>query len=143
MANEDPYKDNTFDARMEERAAALISRGINPYDFDEAMAHGVEWIPESVEEARDVASDLENSAKGGVSAFSGRVDKYAGFLKDVGDSGIDFRSYNFHVGAKSRLLAKYFPGRFGPDGSQPITDYEGLQISKIFDRVVEYARKQK
>jgi len=71
-----------------------------------------------------------------------RGEKYCAFLKDVNSEGVRTDNLAFGIDFKRDLLVKYFPGRFGVDGKQPLKDVSSVKVGKIFKRVVEYSKKQ-
>ena len=135
-----PYDDSTFSQALEERARGLIAQGINPYDQSEAMAHGVEWIPESVEQGRDSVSEREASA---IRTIAKKIvpDKYSGFYevaKTLASLPLDAAT-----GTKRRLLMTSFK-RFDKGEIQDLTvgNYTPVQIGALFNSMYEYSRLQ-
>ena len=43
---------------------------------------------------------------------------------------------------KRELLIKYFPGRFGDEGRNPVCDMNYLSVGKLFRKVVEYSKER-
>jgi len=70
-----------------------------------------------------------------------RNEVYLDFLNDAKKAGINLRELGEGAGTKARLLRRYFPRRFGDEGSQPLRDYPPEKIGKIFKRIFAYAEK--
>ena len=53
---------------------------------------------------------------------------------------------NLNIGAcsdeKNELLIKYFPGRFGDKGRQPVCNMDYLSVGALFNKLVKYAESR-
>jgi len=44
---------------------------------------------------------------------------------------------------KTELLIKYFPGRFGDNGRNPVNNIDYLKVGALFKKLVDYSRERK
>jgi hypothetical protein len=66
--------------------------------------------------------------------------KYSGFY----NAGIilNEKDLRLDIDEKKRLLLKYFPGRFGNRGKEPIADMEDAKAGRLFQHMIDYAKKR-
>ena len=65
---------------------------------------------------------------------------YRRFLESAGNCS---QNIGLNTGAKRALLAEYFPGRFGDEGSNPVYAIDNhLTIGALFEKVRAYSKRR-
>ncbi|MBU1202292.1 MAG: hypothetical protein KJ583_03110 [Nanoarchaeota archaeon] len=130
-----------FENQEKERIDALHKRdsinyfkmcnelGVDPEDKD-LYKSGFEWQEFYKQKEDQTARTNEKTSK---------EERIENFLKE--SKNIPINNFSRYADEKAGLLAKYFPGRFGPSGKQDITKYEGAQVGAIFSKIVKNYNK--
>lgn len=66
-------------------------------------------------------------------------EKYQGFFEEARQLNVS--DFSVSADRKAEILAKYFPGRFGDNGKQPLSRYDSTQIGSLFNTMFNYAKK--
>lgn len=67
-----------------------------------------------------------------------KAETYQSFLDEA--SRLKPSEFSRHTVDKENLLVRYFPLRFGKNGSQPAANYESIKVGAIFNRMVQQAK---
>lgn len=81
-----------------------------------------------------------NHDVGDTMSVANKRNRYVSFLEE--SAGVNSSPFADRE-VKQRLLVKYFPGRFGDEGQQPIREYGAGQIGFLYRNVTRTAQKKR
>ncbi len=120
---------------------------VNPED----PSRGIYGIPPEIEREREEEMLLERGSLEKIVDESKKDFKqrkrtvsdtqYRKFYQEVLDLNLSL-NIGFNPDKKAELLARYFPGRFGDKGRNPVCNMEALKIGNLFKKVVYYSQRR-
>lgn len=149
MTGRDPNRNYDFDMTDSDRAVALMARGINPYNEDEARNCGVDYMPEGRTDS-DLEDFVQNQSAQVVSRvkrkkpISRKIDyseliklvKVAGGFENVKPNDVFER-----IGVKRRILrGAGYTHVYGGNGVMiPLAEAGDVRVGKVFQKTYKLA----
>lgn len=90
---------------------------------------------------RDEVPNKTSSLKGPRTLKRIASDKHQRFYEEVNAAGVNITDLTAQADIKEKLILKYYPGRFGENGSQPISNYDPARVGSLFQNLFKYAKK--